>query len=159
MTYKLSSGRRYMNGKLVDPPQLGPWVEGDLFPVISDEWEPAGLFELDVDDEDEYQCVEWWLDALHNPDIPVLLLKERCCHDGELLHMDMRETRLQEFPRRWRTACCAAIQEVVEYGGTELISVIAWAVRIERARRYAEASGSLLLLNTNQISNFAAPAR
>ena len=52
--------------------------------------------------------------------------------NGELLHLDMRETRLQEFPRRWRSACRAAILEVVEYGGTELISVIAWAVCIER---------------------------
>jgi hypothetical protein len=141
MTYKLSSGRRYMNGELVDPPELGPWVEGDLFPVISDEWVTAGLFELNVADEDEYQVVEWWLAKLHNPDVPVLFLIERCCHEGELLHVDMRETRLQEFPKRWRTACRAAIQEVVEYGGVELISVIAWAVRIERARRHADSSG------------------
>ena len=92
MTYKLSSGRRYMNGELVD-----------------------------------WSCK--------------LFLTERCCHDGDLMHVDMRETLLQEFPRRSRTACRAAIQEVTEYGGTDLILVIAWAVCIERARRHAESSG------------------
>ena len=100
MTYKLSSGRRYMNGELVDPPQLGPWVEGDLFPEISDGWETAGLFNLDVEDEEDYEALEWWLDTLHNPDAPVLFLIERCCQDGALLPLDMRETRLKEFPKR-----------------------------------------------------------
>ena len=52
MTCKLSSGRRYMNGELVDPPQLGQCIESDLFPEISDERETAGLFDLDVEDED-----------------------------------------------------------------------------------------------------------
>jgi hypothetical protein len=49
----------------------------------------------------------------------------------------MRETRLQNFPRRWRTACRAAIQEVVEYGGTELISVMLgqFASKSETVRR------------------------
>ena len=128
MTYKLSSGRRYMNGELVDPPQLGPWIEADLFPVISDEWETVGLFDLGVEDEDEYQCVGWWLDALNDSHVPVLFLIEQCCHDRELLHLDMRETRPKDFPKRWRDACRFALKEVVELGGLELIFVIAWAV-------------------------------
>lgn len=32
MPYKLSSGRRYLNGELVDPPQFGQWSEADFFP-------------------------------------------------------------------------------------------------------------------------------
>ena len=46
MMYKLSSGRRYLNGELVDPPQLGPLVEEDLFPGFDyDELTDAGLFD------------------------------------------------------------------------------------------------------------------
>ena len=61
-----------MNGELVDPPHLGLWVEDDSLPEISDESETANLFDLDVEDEDEYQCVEWWLDALNDAHVPVL---------------------------------------------------------------------------------------
>ena len=46
MTYKLSSGRWYLNGELVDPPQLGPWVAEDLFPGFDyDGLTDAGLFD------------------------------------------------------------------------------------------------------------------
>ena len=34
MPYKLSSGRRYLNGELVDPPQLGAWSKLDFFPEL-----------------------------------------------------------------------------------------------------------------------------
>lgn len=61
MTYKLSSGRRYLNGELVDPPQLGLWSEADLFPELDyDDYDSAGLFGLAMDG-DEWDKIEAWL--------------------------------------------------------------------------------------------------
>jgi hypothetical protein len=143
MTYKLSSGRRYLNGELVEPPQLGPWTETDLDPTDGwdDPWEDlitAGLLELDYFDDDEWEQIEGWLYSLFRAEIPLLFLIERCCDDGELLPRDMIDTRLQHFPDDWRSACLSAIDDAPEWLGEEIIMVVAWAVRIERARRIAE---------------------
>ena len=50
----------------------------------------------------------------------------------------MIDTRLQRFPDAWRSKCFAAIEDAPEWLGEEIVLVVAWAVRIERARRVAE---------------------
>lgn len=140
MTYKLSSGRRYLNNELVDPPQLGPWTEADLFP----EWDSEDLFTLglyDIDaDEDEWDEINDWLLTLDDSPFPVTFLIERCCDDGELLPEDIRETRLKDFPRHWVSACQTALNDAPEPFAEDLFFVIFWSVRIERARRLATAT-------------------
>jgi hypothetical protein len=139
MTYRLSSGRRYLNGELIDPPQLGPWVEEDLFPCLEyDDLETAGLSELAID-EDDWDAVEDWLQSLDEANAPIYFLIERCCDDGGLLPEDMLATRLKDFPRPWIATCRNAIDAAPAIVAGELLYIIAWAVRIERARRYAEA--------------------
>ena len=138
MTYKLSSGRRYLNGELIEPPQLGPWVEEDLFPCVEyDDLATAGLFELGLGEED-WDVVEEWLWFLEESDAPLYFLIERCCDNGGLLPEDMLATRLKDFPLPWISACRNAIDAAPEIVAEELIYVIAWAVRIGRANRYAE---------------------
>ncbi len=52
MPYQLSSGRRYLNGELVDPPQLGPWVKADLFPWLDiEDLIDAGLYDTAASDD------------------------------------------------------------------------------------------------------------
>ena len=49
MANKLFSGRRHLNAELVDPPQLGLWVEEDLFPGFdNDELTDAGCSTQDT---------------------------------------------------------------------------------------------------------------
>ncbi|MCA2997674.1 MAG: hypothetical protein ING75_03635 [Rhodocyclaceae bacterium] len=143
MTYRLSSGRRYLNGELVDPPQLGPWTPTDLDPIdgwddLWDDLVTAGLLDLECEDDDEWGLIERWLDSLCCSSIPLMFLIERCCGEDELLSQDMIDTRLKDFPAHWRSACLAAIGEAPEWLGDEILVVVAWAVRIERARRLAE---------------------
>lgn len=139
MPYKLSSGRRYLNGELVDPPQLGPWTEADLGSMY--EWDDlicAGLFELDYSDTKEWEQVEQWLLALEESDIPLSFLLERCCDVDGLLSMEVVEARLKDFPAHWQSACLTRIEDVPECVGYEIVAVVASAVRMGRARRKPE---------------------
>ncbi len=139
MTYKLSSGRRYLNGELVDPPQLGPWHEADLFPELDyDDLVTAGLFEICAD-EDDWAELETWIGSLMRSRAPLFFLIERCSDDGELLPDEMIETRLKDCPQAWVSACMVAINNAPNAIVGELIGVVSWAVRIERARRLIEA--------------------
>ena len=139
MVYKLSSGRRYLNGELVVPPQLGTWVEADLFPEIDyDDLVTAGLFEICAD-EDDWEELETWLDSLMQSHAPLFFLIERCCDDGEVLPYEMIETRLKDCPQTWVSACMAVINNAPNAIASELLGVVSWAVRIERARRLTEA--------------------
>lgn len=138
MTIKLSSGRRYLNGELVDPPQLGAWVEEDLYAECNwDDLVCAGLFELDYCDDKEWEQVEQWLLSLEESDIPLNFLLERCCDIDGLLSDELIEARLKDFPLHWQKECLSRIESVPECVGVELISVIASAFRMERARRQA----------------------
>lgn len=135
MAYKLSSGRRYMNGELVDPPQLGPWVEEDLFPWLDvDDLFDAGLYEISADDE-EWSQIEEWLDSLQQSDAPLLWLIERCCDYGELLPKQIIETRLKDCSQDWVGACMSALKAAPEEFVGEVIASVAMAVRVERNRR------------------------
>ena len=139
MTYKLSSGRRYLNGELVDPPQLGPWAEADLDSTY--EWDDiicAGLFELDYCDTEEWEQVEQWLLSLEESDIPLSFLLERCCDVDGLLSTEVIEARLKDFPAHWQSACLTRIEDLPECVGVEIVAVVASAVRMGRARRKAE---------------------
>ena len=139
MTYKLSSGRRYLNGELVDPPELGVWVEADLFPELDyDDLATAGLFEICVD-EDDWEELESWLGSLMQSRAPLFFLLGRCCDDGEVLPDEMIETRLKDCSQAWVGACMAVITNAPHAIASELLGVVSWAVRIERARRLAEA--------------------
>lgn len=139
MTYKLSSGRRYLNGELVDPPQLGPWAEADLDSMSDwDDLIAAGLFELDYCDTKEWEQVEEWLLSLEESDIPLAFLLERCCDLGGLLSTELIEARLKDFPAHWKSACLARIEDLPECVGVEIVAVIASAVRMGRARRKTE---------------------
>ncbi len=139
MTYNLSSGRRYLNGELIDQPQLGPWSEADWYPTI--EWDDlicAGLFELDYSDTKEWEQVEQWLISLEESDTPISFLLERCCDVDGLLSMEIIEARLKDFPVQWQRACLTRIEDVPECVGYEIVAVVASAVRMDRARRRAE---------------------
>jgi hypothetical protein len=139
MPYKLASGRRYLNGELVDQPQLGPWSEADWHPTL--DWDDlicAGLFELDYSDTKEWEQVEQWLLSLEESDIPLSFLLERCCDVDGLLSTEVIETRLKDFPAHWQSACLTKIEDVPECAGYEIVAVVASAVRMDRARRSAE---------------------
>ena len=106
MTYKLSSGRRYLNGELVAPPQLGPWRESDLFPeLLWDDLVAAGLRELEFEGDDDWEQMDEWLLSLETGEISLAFLIERCCDNGWLLEQDLIATRLKEFPLHWQQAC------------------------------------------------------
>ena len=139
MVYKLSSGRRYLNGELVDPPQLGTWLKADLFAELDyDDLVTAGLFEICAD-EDDWEELETWLHSLMQSHAPLFFLIERCCDDGEVLPDEMIETRLKDCPQAWVSACLAAINNAPNAIASELLGDVSWAVRIERARRMADA--------------------
>lgn len=147
MPYQLSSCRRYLNGELVAPPQLGRWTPTDIDPIDGwdDLWDDlftAGLLDLDYEDDDDEDDDEWklikgWLDTLFCSSIPLMFLIERCCGEDKLLSQDMIDTRLKDFPAHRRSACLAAVEEAPEWLGDEIVVVFAWAVRIEHARRLA----------------------
>ena len=135
MTYELSSGRRYLNGELVDPPQLGPWVDEDLFPWIDvEDLIDAGLYDIAADD-DEWAGIEEWLLSLEQSDAPLLWLIERCCDNGELLPEEMIETRLKDCSQDWISACLSAINAAPKEFAEELLCAMSLAVRVERNRR------------------------
>ena len=135
MTYKLSSGRRYLNGELVDPPQFGPWAEEDLFPGFDyDELTDAGLFDIEADKED-WEEINAWLLSLEMSEAPLLFLIERCCDAGERLPNEMIETRLKDCSQDWISACLTAMNAAPEAFAEELLSAVALAVRVERNRR------------------------
>lgn len=138
MTYKLSSGRRYLNGELVDPPAIGVWAEEDLFPELDyDDLATAGLFEIWAD-EDDWEELEAWIESLVQSRAPLSFLIERCCDDGEILPDEIIETRLKDCPQTWVSACMTAINNAPNAIASDLLRVVSWAVRIERARRLAE---------------------
>lgn len=135
MAYKLSSGRRYLNGELVEPPQLGPWVEADLFPWLDeDDFISAGLFEIAAD-EDEWEEIEAWLLALQQSEAPLLFLIERCFDCGEELPDEIIETRLKDCPQDWISACRLAIAAAPSEFAGELLSAVTLAVLVERNGR------------------------
>lgn len=135
MTYKLSSGRRYLNGELVDPPQLGAWVEDDVFPWLDlDDLVDAGLFQIAASD-DEWNEIEEWLLSTEQSEIPILFLIERCCDSGVLLPDEMIETRLQDCSQDWISACLSAINAAPQEFASELFSALSLAVRVERNGR------------------------
>ena len=135
MTYKLSSGRRYLNGELVDPPLLGMWAEEDLFPWLDiHDLFDAGLYDIAAGDEDWIE-IEAWLLSLEQSEIPLLWLIERCCDSGELLPDQMIETRLKDCSQDWISACRSAIKAAPAEFATELLCAVSLAVRVERNKR------------------------
>ena len=76
--------------------------------------------------------------ALEESGFPLCFLIERCCHDGELMPRDLRQSRLSAFPPAWRVACEAAIAAAPVEDAYELFFFVYWSVRLERARRRAE---------------------
>ena len=135
MAYKLSSGRRYLNGELVDPPQLGPWAEENLFPWLdAEDLIDAGLYDIEAD-ADEWAEIEEWLLSLEQSDAPLLWLIERCCDNGELLPDEMIETRLKDCSQDWISACMSAINAAPEEFAGEVLGAVSMAVRVERIQR------------------------
>lgn len=124
--------RRKLSGKDVFENPFAPWTIDDLYPWLDmdDDWEPAGLFEFMFEPE-----VEKWLDAAERSYWPVFFLIEQCCHDGELLDLQLRESRLRPFPLESIQACEATIASAPAQIADDLFRVIWQAVRIERARR------------------------
>lgn len=132
MAYKLSSGRRYLNGELVDPPQLGPWNEADLFPWLDIETLiDAGLYDIEADDH-EWADIEAWLLSLEASEVPLFWLIERCFDNGEMLPVEMIETRLKDCSQDWISACLAAIDATPEPFANEVLGAVSLAVRVER---------------------------
>ena len=76
-----------------------------------------------------------WLLSLETAEISLAFLIERCCDNGWLLTQDLIATRLKEFPLHWQQACMKRIADVPEFAGEALISVVAKAVLIVRARQ------------------------
>ena len=103
-----------------------------MFPCVDiDDLRLAGFSELPEDEE-----METWLESVWCSDWPLLFLIERCCDDGELLPLQLRETRLQGFPLAAILACEDAIASAPCDYADELFFMISWAVRIDRARRH-----------------------
>ena len=135
MPYKLSSGRRYLNGELVDPPQLGPWVDEDLFPWLDvEDLIDAGLYDIAAS-ADEWAEIEEWVASLGQSEAPLLWLIERCFDCGELLPVEMVETRLKDCSQDWISACMSAINAVPEEFAGEVLGAVSMAVRVDRIRR------------------------
>ena len=135
MTYKLSSGRRYLNGEIVDPPQLGPWVEEDLFPWLDvEDLINAGLYDIAASD-DQWSEIETWLLSLEQSEAPLFWLIERCFDNGELLPNQLIETRLKDCSQDWLSACLSAIKAAPEEFASEVLGAVSMAVRVERNRR------------------------
>ena len=135
LVYKISSGRRYLNGELVDPPQLGPWVEDDLFPWLdAKDFIDAGLYDIEAD-ADEWAEIEDWLLEIQQSDAPLLWLIERCFDNGELLPIQMIETRLKNCSQDWISACMSAINAAPTACASEVLGVVSFAVRVERNGR------------------------
>lgn len=125
--------QRYrLNGEPVHENPFAPWSEDDLYPCldIEDDLGAAGIWDF-PECEDIYE----WLASLEGNYWPILFLIERCCHDGELLDIDIRETRMAKFPLEAAVACERAIASVPEEIADDLFFLVYWAVRIERARR------------------------
>jgi hypothetical protein len=78
---------------------------------------------------------EEWLLLSRGSDWPLMFLVEQCCHDGELLDLSLRETRMRRFPIEAAMECEEAIANVPREYAKELFFLVHWAVRIERARR------------------------
>jgi len=123
--------RRRLNGERVVEYQFGPWTIDDLFPVI-EKWDLnlAGYRELPLCEE-----IEEWLASLDRSNWPLWLLIEQSCHDGELLDRDLRLTRISSFPLGAIVACEELIASVPPDFEKELLFMVHWSVRIERARR------------------------
>jgi hypothetical protein len=128
--------QRYrLNGDPVHANPFAPWTLDDLYPeVLAYELDLAGYGDLPREPE-----IEEWLHSLWDSHWPLLFLVERCCDDGELLPLQLRESRLKDFPLDSVVACERAIAAVPYDYEEDLFRVISWAVRIERARRRAKA--------------------
>ena len=123
--------RRRLNGEPVYENPFAPWEFDDLFPDI-EYWDLnlAGYRDLPFEEE-----IEEWIGSLYRSYWPLWLLIEQSCHDGELLDLDLRATRLARFPPDAIAACEQAIGAVPQEYADELFFMVYWAVRIERARR------------------------
>lgn len=124
--------RKALNGKDVFENPFAPWTVYDLYPQLDldDDWEPAGLLDFLFE-----PGIEEWLEDVDRSFWPLFFLIEQCCHDGELLELQMRESRLRRFPMESVQACEAAIASVPIERADDLFRVVSQAVRIERARR------------------------
>lgn len=125
--------QRYrLNGDAVHANPFAPWTEDDLYPMLDleDDWETAGLWDRPAGGE-----IYLWLESVEGNVWPILFLIEQCCHDGELMDLGFRETRLAKFPLDAAIACERAIASVPEEIAEDVFFVVYWAVRIERARR------------------------
>lgn len=137
MTYKLSSGRRYLNGELVDPPQLGGRTESDFFPVFDhDDFTDAGLFEIEMD-ADEWDAANEWLHSIDSSAAPLYFMIEQTYGRVEWLPRDLQDTRMKEFPAIWVNAYRQALKAAPTRFLDALCFVIAKAIRAERERRKA----------------------
>ena len=75
-----------------------------------------------------------WLSSIESADLQVAI--ERCCHNGQLLPVELRALRLQHFPHAIQVECEAAIRALREMPGSDAaLQLIYWWVRIERAQR------------------------
>jgi hypothetical protein len=125
--------QRYrLSGEPVHANPFEPWTEDDVFPTldIDDDVAAAGLW-----DKPECEEIYQWLEKLGSNQWPLFFLIEQCSYDGELLDLDMRATRLSSFPLEATIACEHAIDSIPHDIFEDIIFVIHWAVRIERARR------------------------
>jgi len=108
-----------------------PWKDEDVYPeVLSYHLDLAGFGELPDD-----PVIDEWLESFWWSRWPVLFLIERCCHDGEVLTLDLRETRMMGFPIDAIAACEHALATVPADYEQELFFIVSWAVRFERGSR------------------------
>jgi hypothetical protein len=123
--------RYRLNGEPVYDNPFKPWSIDDVFPFVDiDDLCLVGYDELPEDEE-----IEAWLESIWCSDWPLQFLIERCCDDGELLPLELRETRLKVFPLAAVLACEDAIASAPCDYEDELFFIISWALRIDRARR------------------------
>ncbi len=77
---------------------------------------------------------EDWLSEIEAAELQVAI--EQCCHNGQLLPVEVRALRLQHFPHAIQVECEAALRTLREMpGAEEALKLIYWWVRIERAQR------------------------
>jgi hypothetical protein len=124
--------RYRLNGEPVYDNPFKPWSVDDVFPWIDiSDLRLVGYSELPED-----EAIDEWIDSIYSSDWPLLFLIERCCDDGELLPLQIRESRLKGFPLESLWACESAIASAPLAYERQLFFMISWAVRIERARRH-----------------------
>jgi len=75
-----------------------------------------------------------WLSEVESAELQVAI--EQCCHNGELLPVELRALRLQRFPHATQVQCEAALKALQEMPGSDAaLELVYWWVRIDRAQR------------------------